>query len=178
MIFTKDNKNNTPFQLAAKSGHTDILKLMISLLSVENLLCLLQIGDSDFLTPLHVIAENGHALALEVVFGHLSDVNLYEILTYYRIWWNETAAHIAAKKGHVKVLVVIFKNLSSEQTLQLLEIKNKFEQTALDLAKINKQTETITFIKESRKKAEKAMSGKAFIVKKYKICFVNFKAFL
>ena len=84
--------------------------------------------NTDGETPIHITCRVGRAAATRVLLQHGADVSFRGNV------WNESCIHVAAARGHIEVLEAVGEVLSSAVLLPLLDARDAFDRTPLDVA--------------------------------------------
>ena len=94
LIFSKDDKGNTPLHLSASHGHRDVAELLLANRADVN--ARTYKGD----TPLHWAAYNGHRDVTELLLANRADVNATDKYAQTPLIWCEQAHQIQARPHH------------------------------------------------------------------------------
>lgn len=89
-----DWHNRTPFYIACKEGHTDVVQILLKV-GVDAAFC-----DEDEKSPLYVSSENGHITVVEKLLEANIDVNKCDRQ-------GRSPLHVACKRGHIDIVKML-----------------------------------------------------------------------
>lgn len=137
-------QNWTAAHLAAREGHTKILKMLLTVPDID-----LFIKNREERTPLHIAAVQNKKWAAKALLER--DKRLLDP----RDKWDRTAFTIAAEKGHVEILKIL---KAYGQNMNEVTLKKGW--TALHLAAENGHADTVKWLLENgTKKMTKVKDG-------------------
>ena len=119
----------TALMVAAQNGHAEVVELLLATSNAD-------VNAADFhgMTALIAAAQAGHARVVEVLLAADAEADAADL-------WGLTALIAAVRAGHPAVVELL---LTKENTN--IDIRNSFNQTALDISTRNKEEKLISIL--------------------------------
>ena len=124
----------------------DELREVLTLLSDQQKLHLLQQKYSGWRKPLYFAAVKGHTDIINTLLTSLqSSANRLKLLILDNDY---TPLHVAAHCGNTETMKVILDCLTPDQRIQLMSVQGRWEKTAIEMAEQNGHTDTVRVLME------------------------------
>jgi ankyrin repeat protein len=149
LLIAKSDENPPPLDDAIRRGHIDLaLKLIEQVLDMSASTGLLERENDDGETPLLLAAKLNHWILIEGILKKRSD------LVEKTDKENNNILHLLANVSEDKAFETmknVMRLLTDETKINLLGKKNKDNQTAMELAQAEKNTQCVNLLKNSIK---------------------------
>ena len=148
VISVHDRQKNTALVLAAMSGHAEVVRTILeSITNEDSRIDVLNRKNDNMHTALILAAYHGHDAVVEAILESITDENSRIEVLNTKDGSNKTALMYAARDGHVKVVTAILDSIPKHRLGDVLNVKNNFGRTALDIDKSRGNTSVLKALK-------------------------------